>query len=285
MDERGDAEKLLVVQGHDRCQTYDAKWLCLENVYQKMYRPNMYDIGELDVECLKNKKLNISVKFFSKSVKGLSQDILDEVKSGHDFGALLDDPICSDFTIESADEHKFQVHKVILAAHSDVFKAMLKEETAESQNSYVKLVDVYGDDLRCILQFIYTGTVKDIMECNCSNLLMLADKYDLRGLVLLVEHALVQQMTVDTAAEILMIADLYNSDFLKTSVMKFIKKNPAVLKTSTWDEVNASLVRELSYIINLPIEISDYPSHLTSKGGAGTGGDANYTNLAHIVNH
>lgn len=319
-----------VIYGHKVCQTREAKWLCLDNIFQKFHRTNFYDIGgtyiedvadywflykteqvgtlfllhlfvsnrqegsfniavsysnelaldkkndvaylpkslkefnfkkpkelsqnylttygftELDVELLKNKKLFIAVAINLVLEKGLSKEILENVKFSHDFGELLKDPICSDFTIESANGDKIKVHKALLTAHSEVFKAMLKEDTAESQNSYVKMVDVSTEDLHCILEFIYTGTVANVDSCNFFNLLMLADRYNLIGLRELSQYALSQQLCLDNALEVLVVADMYNANTLKTAALKFIKQNVSVLQTSTFKEMNnVELIREL----------------------------------------
>lgn len=197
------------------------------------------------MEFLKKKRLYIAVSFSVKEQKGISQDILDDVKMKHDFSALLDDPIGSDFTIESSSGDKFQVHRALLAAHSEVFKAMLKEDMVESQKSYVKLVDVSTEDLSGILEFIYTGTVKNLEDSNFFNLLMLADHYNLNGLRELSQYVLAQQMTIETALEVLSVADLYNSEVLKMKALMFIKRNVAALQTSTFKQINPDLVREL----------------------------------------
>lgn len=205
-----------------------------------------YSFSDLDIDFLQNKSLYIATKFLIKFNKKLCQDIIDDVKFSHDFSAILNDPICSDFTIESADGDKFQVHRLLLSAHSDVFKAMLKEDTAESQNSYVKLVDASTDDLKFILEFLYTGTIKDFDNCNLGNLLKLADQYNLNGLRRLSQHALSRQLTEENALEILILADMYNSETLKISAMKYIKGNGRILNSSTFKEIkNPDLLREL----------------------------------------
>uniref|UniRef100_A0A2A4K6Q1 BTB domain-containing protein n=1 Tax=Heliothis virescens TaxID=7102 RepID=A0A2A4K6Q1_HELVI len=319
-----------VVYGHRACQTSEVKWLCLDNIYQKFYRPNFYDIGgtymqdvadywftykteqvgntfllhlfichhgvstfsvalscgnkfkvdkkagtvylqqylkefqfkqltelshtylttysfsDLDIECLKNRKLFIAVSFPFTDAEGVSLEVIDNIKLNHDCSALFADPIGSDFVIESADGAKFNIHKVILAAHSEVFKAMLKGETAESQNSYVKLIDVSGEDLRYMLEYIYTGTVKDIENTNFASLLMLADRYNLKGLWELSEFALSEHLTLDNALDILIVADMYDSDFLKAEALKYIKENKEVLYSSSFDEItNPELLKQL----------------------------------------
>lgn len=205
-----------------------------------------YSFSDLDVECFKDRKLYIAASFAFGNTGGIGLDIINNIKLNHDCGALLTDPIGSDFTIESSDGAKFQVHKVILTAHSEVFKAMLKEETAESQNNYVKLIDVGEDDLRYMLEYIYTGTIKYVETINFASLLMLADRYNLQGLWKLSQYVLSEQINCDNALDILVIADMYDSDFLKIEAMKFIKRNVEVLESGTFKEINnASLIREL----------------------------------------
>ncbi|KAL4703779.1 hypothetical protein ACJJTC_002914 [Scirpophaga incertulas] len=323
------ADNGTVIHGHKVCQTRAAKWLCIDNIYEKAQRPNFYDIGGtyvnnvpdywflfkteqisgislihlfvcnrqegafniavshsiedmylnkksnsvyftlslkeykfkktremsqnyiitysfscVDLDFVRDKTVYIAVSF--EDTKLAHQNLINQVKLQHDFRDLLKDPLGSDFTIESADGGKFQVHKSILSVQSEVFKAMLKSDTAESQNSYVKLVDVTKEDLYCILESIYTGTVTDLNNCNCINLLMLADRYDLRGLKELVQYVLSQQLSFDNALELLTVADMYNSGVLKVAALKFIKKNKSVIHSSTFKEINnVELVREL----------------------------------------
>lgn len=317
-----------MVLDHKRTQTSDAKWLCLENIYEKLNRPNYYDIGGtyvgevsdywftyrtdnvgasflihifilshhdrpfkialsynskvmaeknnhmylseslneyefkkvhehkityvatynytvMDVKYMKNKKLCICVKVLGSDVWGPECHIVNQVKLFHDFSHLLESPICSDFVIESTDGHKFNVHKLILSAQSEVFNAMLKDNTTESQTNYLKLVDAYQSDLRCILEFFYTGSLSERPH-NYVNLLILADKYDLKGLHELSQHHLSEQLTVDNALEILTVADMCNTYFLKSAAFKFIKSHPDVMKTDAWHLMNnVELVREL----------------------------------------
>ncbi|XP_028161376.1 speckle-type POZ protein B-like isoform X1 [Ostrinia furnacalis] len=335
VENNAEHDALDTIHGHRVCQTRDAKWLCLDNIYQKFHRPNFYDIGgtyiqdvadywfmykteqmsnifllhlfvcnrqecmfsvaisrntdmtidkksssvyltqslkeykfektkemtqnylttysftNFDIDQLKNRSLYIGVSFNCTDIKGLDQNLIDQVKLNHDFGALMSDPIGADFVIESADGAKFKVHKVLLGAHSEVFKAMLKEETAESQNGFVKLVDVDKGDLQCILECIYTGTIRDLENCNCFNMLMLADRYNIQGLREISQYALSQQLSVDNALDTLMVADMYNSEILKLAALRFIKKNSSVIHSSTFKEIkNTDLMRQLcEYLI------------------------------------
>ncbi|CAK1548064.1 unnamed protein product [Leptosia nina] len=255
-----------VIHGHQPCQSHEAKYLCIDNIYEKLQRPNYYDIGgtysqespdywfvcktELIGEiflihifvlviCLWGRQLYIAISFTNKKEEENDEGILD-------FSSLLDDPVVADFTVESEDGATFRVHKVLLMAHSEVFRAMLKEDTAESKNNHVKLVDVSKDDLHHLLTYIYSGTLKNIENINFFNMLILADRFNLVGLRELSEHALIQQIAIDNALEMLAVADSYNSPSLKTASLVFIKKNKSTLQNTIFDELdNAELIREL----------------------------------------
>ncbi|XP_047525765.1 BTB/POZ and MATH domain-containing protein 2-like [Pieris napi] len=313
-----------VILGHQPCQTREAKFLCIDAIYEKLHRPNYYDLGGtymqeigeywfvtrtdqigevflihifitnklegivslslssgntvifdkdkniaflspdlskcdfgkleestfkyvttysfdiIEVDMLKGKQLFIPISFVDKDENASSLDAV------LDFSPLLEEPIGADFTIESEDGEKFLVHKVLLMAHSEVFRAMLKEDTAESKNNCVKLIDVNKEELRHLLYFIYSGTLKDVENINFFNMLILADRFNLSGLRELSEHALIQQISIENALEMLAVADSYNSHSLKTASLIFIKKNKSALENNIFDEINnAELIREL----------------------------------------
>lgn len=318
----------------ERVRTHDAKWLRLDNIYEKLYRPNFHDIGgtyvsknvadfwflfkteqigslsllhlfitshkdakftvavssgndfkldnknraaflpvflkefhfdmakehcpnyittfsfsNFDLYFLEQKSLYIAVKF-PKSISERVDHSIGNIKYNHDCSSLLADQIFSDFVIESSEGDKFNVHRVILGAQSDVFKAMLRKDTAESQNGFVKLVDICSDELKFALEFIYTGTIKNIDNCNACNLLAVADQYNIRGLWKLVLYILSKQLTEENALEVLIIADMYNAESLKIAAMKCIRGNPNILKSKTFKEIkNAHLLQELCQYI------------------------------------
>ncbi|XP_023950510.1 BTB/POZ domain-containing protein 8 [Bicyclus anynana] len=335
-----------VIFGHEPCQTREAKWLCLVNVFEKCHRPNMYDIGgtyiedlphfwfyykneivgklflihifvtcryegafsvsicgsneisfrrkqhlayltsllktfrfentsdmsqhylttysfsEMDLELLNTMKLYIPISFENTSTKEGSQ--------GYDFKALLEDPFGADFVIESAEGDKFNVHKILLSRHSEVFRAMLKENTAESQQSYMKIIDVYKHDLYGMLEYIYTSSVEDVEGHNFFNLLMLSDRYNLKGLRDISEIALSSQLCLDNVIETLVVADLYNAEDLKIAALKFIKCNYSAIQNQLFEELsNVELMREVCNFLlprqGLESEGKSGKSHVSSR--------------------
>lgn len=203
-----------------------------------------YNFTYIDVEMLKGRNLFIPISF--PKCENYEINILNEMRSNHSYGALWTDPIESDFTIESSDGEKFKVHKFILSTHSEVFKAMFKDETTESKNSFVKLIDVNSEELKYLLEFIYTGTIKDMDSVDFVKLLTLADLYNLKALWRLSQNALALQLSVSNALYILAFSHMYDAEELKIATFKFIKTNTDALDTNKFKKItDVDLMRQL----------------------------------------
>ncbi|CAB1440397.1 unnamed protein product [Pleuronectes platessa] len=116
---------------------------------------------------------------------------------------------------------KFQAHKAILAARSPVFSAMFEHEMEESMKNRVEINDVEPDVFKEMMCFIYTGKAPNLDKM-ADDLLAAADKYALERLKVMCEDALCTSLSVENAAEILILADLHSADQLKTQAVDFI---------------------------------------------------------------
>merc|ERR1719184_164047 len=94
---------------------------------------------------------------------------------------------------------------------------MLDQNMKETQMGEVDILDVDPDTLKQMLEFIYTGQVAD--ELYTADLLYAADKYELSDLVKLCAHQFKSEVTPDTAADILLLADRHCLHQLKQEVM------------------------------------------------------------------
>lgn len=138
----------------------------------------------------------------------------------------------------------------ILTARSPVFAAMFEHEMEERKQNRVAISDVDHEVLKEMLRFIYTGKAPNlekmaddllaaadkvcsfasyIMSCpmryaiqnaNCSPLSDL--QYALEKLKVMCEEALCVNLSVETAAETLILADLHSADQLKAQTIDFI---------------------------------------------------------------
>jgi speckle-type POZ protein len=101
----------------------------------------------------------------------------------------------SDFTIE-CEGHMFEVHKFMLIAHSDVFRAMFKHKgTIENRDSRLVLTDTTPTAVSQMLTYMYSGALPDgFLDEQASALLQIAEKYAVDPLKLLCQEKLISRL-------------------------------------------------------------------------------------------
>uniref|UniRef100_A0A1A9ZJS0 BTB domain-containing protein n=1 Tax=Glossina pallidipes TaxID=7398 RepID=A0A1A9ZJS0_GLOPL len=165
-------------------------------------------------------------------------------KLSKDLGNLLDNEKFSDVTLVVSGL-ELKAHKSILAARSDVFAAMFEHEMEESKLNRVVINDIDYNVLKDMLTFMYTGTAPNLDKMS-SDLLAVANKYALENLKSMCEHALSTKHSVKTAAETLVLADLYGAGQLKAHTIAYIKNHIAdVMQTQGWE----AMTKTHSYLI------------------------------------
>nr|XP_029707645.1 protein roadkill isoform X1 [Aedes albopictus] len=179
----------------------------------------------------------VSVVADSVNISGQSNIIqfkVPECKLSEDLGLLFDSEKFSDVTL-AVGGREFQVHKAILAARSPVFAAMFEHEMEERKQNRVAITDVDHEVLKEMLRFIYTGKAPNLDKM-ADDLLAAADKYALEKLKVMCEEALCVNLSVETAAETLILADLHSADQLKAQTIDFINTSHAtdVMETVGW---------------------------------------------------
>jgi speckle-type POZ protein len=129
----------------------------------------------------------------------------------------------------------FHAHRLILATRSPVFAAMFANPTLENTTNIIDIYDLHPNTIQSMLEYIYTGKVTDIKKSTVE-LYRCADKYQLEDLRLQAEMALMNSLSIDTSAEILLLADQHHSDDLKSRVIQFIVTGnlKAVTQTDGW---------------------------------------------------
>uniref|UniRef100_A0A8C8W2N5 BTB domain-containing protein n=1 Tax=Peromyscus maniculatus bairdii TaxID=230844 RepID=A0A8C8W2N5_PERMB len=129
---------------------------------------------------------------------------------------------------------EFQAHKAILAARSQVFRAMFQNDMEESRKNHTEIPDLEPQVFKAMMNFIYTGTEPDL-DSMADALLAAADKYGLEHLKVMCEDALCRDLSVENAAHTLFLADLHSSGQLKTQALCFITAHASeVSETSGW---------------------------------------------------
>lgn len=143
-----------------------------------------------------------------------------DCKLSDDLGSLLETNKFSD-VILSVDGKDFHAHKAILAARSPVFAAMFEHEMEEKKQNRVEITDMDPEVLKEMLNFIYSGRANNL-EKMADDLLAAADKYDLERLKVMCEEALCSNLSVESAADVLILADMHSAQQLKAHAIDFI---------------------------------------------------------------
>ena len=188
-----------------------------------------------------------SVNFSTRGLEGLVRDFSQLLL--HSPPKMSDVKIkvnlsSSQNSIESEDESTstFNAHKLILAARSPVFAAMFSSHNLENTKNIIEINDLRPETIRSMLEYIYTGKVNDIKNSTVE-LYRCADKYQLEDLRLQAEMALMNSISVDTSAEILLLADQHHSKELKSRVIQFIVSGnlKAITQTEGWHKYVACI--------------------------------------------
>ncbi len=148
----------------------------------------------------------------------------------------------------------FDCHKVVLAARSDVFRTMFADKDKEVSN-VVDISDADPGAVGELVRFMYTGKC-DSMQDNALDLLQLACKYKICDLKALSEVWLSDNLTVATAADILVQAEAHSLEDLTEITLDYVATHIECIQyTDGWNKLSKRcpniLKRLLETISNL----------------------------------
>ncbi|KAI4974875.1 hypothetical protein ZWY2020_048482 [Hordeum vulgare] len=151
-------------------------------------------------------------------------------------GGLLDRSVGTDVSFCVKGE-TFHAHRAILAARSPVFKAELFGPMAEATMACVTLHEIEPVVFKTLLRFVYTNSLPVDRELGDSvtdmvkHLLAAADRYALDLLKLACAQKLWDSVSVDTVADVLACAEIYNCQELKSRCIDFVMAKDNFKKT------------------------------------------------------
>ncbi|CAH2100380.1 unnamed protein product [Euphydryas editha] len=186
-----------------------------------------------DLENLKNKSVCIPIQIERDPKCPVDSDILKKIKINHFISVIFKQNENTDFILESNTGKKYNVHKIVLAAQSNVIKDIVR-----NSKSNTSIFDISDDEMEALLEFLYTGKVKSVLDENCFKLIDIAYKFKLEKLIILLKLEIVKNINVKNAVEIAVFTERYNLDNIQKVVFEFIKKNPEVLETEGWTNLN-----------------------------------------------
>uniref|UniRef100_A0A1A9ZZW1 BTB domain-containing protein n=1 Tax=Glossina pallidipes TaxID=7398 RepID=A0A1A9ZZW1_GLOPL len=221
---------------HDFGQKFSAwgykLFICLDILLKQAY--DLLPDGKLTIVCEISEVDLVNISNTINQPKIVQSKVTEDKLSG-DFDNLFTNHQFSDVTF-AVGEHEIKAHKTILAARSNVFAAMFEHEMKESTLNRVVITDIDHEVLNEMLKFMYTGKAPNLYELTYG-LLAAADKYALEDLKEMCENALNVTLSVETATQTLVSADLHTAAQLKAQSIAFIKTHVTdVMQTQGWQD-------------------------------------------------
>jgi speckle-type POZ protein len=162
---------------------------------------------------------------------------------------LWTERVLQDFNIKCEGED-FLCHRAVLAARSDVFKVMLSTESIEKQRGEVEVKDCSAETLRLFLEFVYSDCLRKDSDYISTELLILADRYQVAGLKNTCEVALSKTMSKDDAIQLLSTASLYSAKVLMSNAARVVANNlKELVGSEDWKQMVATNPRAMEAII------------------------------------
>ncbi|XP_034471897.1 speckle-type POZ protein-like isoform X2 [Drosophila innubila] len=155
-------------------------------------------------------------------------------KFSEDFGNLFKNKKYSDVTIVTISGQEIPAHKNILSARSEVFEVMLNNDLNEGR---LTINELDPEVLTEMLLFMYTDK-EPKLDNICKDLLAAANKYLLERLKNMCENFLLAKLTIENAAETLILANNQNACQLQAHTIDFINDHKSDVKQTTgWKEM------------------------------------------------
>ncbi|EYU46143.1 hypothetical protein ABFS82_04G069600 [Erythranthe guttata] len=211
--------------------------------YKRFFRRAMLETSDyLKDDCL---KINCTVGVVVSAIdcSRLHSIQVPDSDIGADFGTLLENMDGADISFDVAGE-KFQAHKLVLAARSPIFRSEFFD-VMDSDEQEIVVSDMEPKVFKAMLHFIYRDALVEdelIASSSCSSplitdtltakLLAAADRYDLGRLRRMCESHLCKDISVNSVAHTLALADRFHAAELKAICLRFAAENLAAVMRS-----------------------------------------------------
>ncbi|GLE04947.1 hypothetical protein PINS_up013928 [Pythium insidiosum] len=165
-----------------------------------------------------------------------------------DLSFAFGDETWSDLTLV-AEARKIAVHRCILIARSDYFRALLTFESRQAdprqqeqrrQRQHELVIEHSHRSLWRVLHFIYNDALVAPSSRPKNHKRIAADKFGLARMKRLCEHAI--QVTLTNCLDVLQVADLVQAVHLKQVALQFLQRNLSVIASddsSVWKRLSS----------------------------------------------
>lgn len=215
-----------------------------KNNYTSKMKEVFPDVFKINLERLKYEQIYWNKLSLSVFKTNFEPPIIIDYSTLHtDMKKILDINYLSDAkficldnkNIEKEKEIKYQsyfnVHKFILCNNNNnksIISIILENGMKESYNSIIKLYDTRSSILYALLIFLYTNTLQIEPE-NMMELIVLANKYNISNLVLLIEGNLKNLIDRKNCCSFYEFADFHSLPNLKIYALVFILRDFSII--------------------------------------------------------
>ena len=180
----------------------------------------------------------------------------DTAKLVLDFGALVNNESMADvvFVVGRAKSLVY-AHRVVVAARSDVFAAMLFGGLRETREREIRVPNIERDVFLTLMAYIYTGRA-EITPNNAIDLLGVANQYNLISLLKTCGKCIQDSLDASNVCSIMVQSSGYSDIFLLC--MRFVEENSTeVFSSSGVEDLNSEVLEEILLSDNLAINEID----------------------------
>ncbi|XP_045185511.2 BTB/POZ domain-containing protein 9-like [Mercenaria mercenaria] len=176
--------------------------------------------------------------------------LIDHVSSlSNNLGELIENSEYSDITLV-VEDRRFQAHKVILAARSEYFRAMLFGGLMESRpgTNEIKLQDTSAKAFEAILKYMYTGKMNlmEVKEEHLLDILGMAHRYGFTELESAISDYLKAILNIRNVCLIYDLANIYSLRSLCETCKEFMDRNASqILQSDAFLTLSKHSVKEL----------------------------------------
>ena len=208
-----------------------------------VYNGSIYSFGGYDGSHRLNDFLKYSFSSETPS-SGVSASTLIQ-----DLKGFVKSDLHSDITFV-VEGRRIHAHK-ILCMRCAFFHNMLTGEYMESREAEIEIAEVGYDAFSSLLEFLYSDHC-DVTLSNAMEIFQAADRFGMERLKNICECVLVTSITVITACEMALAADIHQGHILKSAGMSFIVRHfDAVSKTKGFEDLGRANIDLLFEVLRL----------------------------------
>lgn len=191
---------------------------------------------------LESKLLFIPIKINTNVSNTINVDVVNCIKVKHNVGLKLQEVKNKDFKLISNSGEEFCIHRIVLAAHSPIFRDLVEDPNITSH----EYKEYTSAEISLLVEFLYSGNIQNIDKVDCTKLIMIAYELKIHSMLMFMQDIVSRHITTNNVIEIALMTEGCDLKTLQKQAFKFIKDNPSVLKSDSWrDFDNASLAKKL----------------------------------------